>query len=77
MMPSQRRILASFETGLTERSKGAITVGPVTIEMAPNSSAISHEISSTQCAVRVPIVQVTMEPIGTRLRTITPWPLIS
>ena len=35
-IPSQRKILAKFVFGRTVLSMGTITVGPVTVTMAPN-----------------------------------------
>ena len=77
MMPSHCSMLASLALGRTERSKGAITVGPVTTDIAPNSKEISQDICKIQCADKVPIIPVTIAPTGIRLRTILLWPRIS
>jgi len=39
-----------------------MTVGPVTMEIAPNNNATSQDTFNIQRADRVPIIQVTTEP---------------
>ena len=44
-IPSQRKILAKFVFGRTVLSIGTITVGPVTVTIAPNKKDSCHERS--------------------------------
>ena len=61
-MPSQRNILPILLLGRTVRNIGTITVGPVTVTMAPNKKAISQLIPRAKCAKGAAITQVTNAP---------------
>lgn len=76
-MPSQRRMLATLALGRTVRSSGMITVGPVTVTSAPNSSASAGGRSMKNQAAAAMISQLSSAPKVTMLRTTSPWPRIS
>ncbi|CRZ45864.1 Uncharacterised protein [Vibrio cholerae] len=76
-IPSQRRIFAKRAVGRTVRSKGTITVGPVTTVKLPNISANGHSKPSNQCAAVLVIPHETSAPTVTMLHTVLLTPRIS
>ena len=71
-MPSQRRMLATARVGRTACSIGMITVGPVTVMIAPNRKASGQFIPTTQCASPATRIQMMSTPQLIRRRTTTP-----
>jgi hypothetical protein len=77
IIPSQRKILAILMLGLTISSIGTITLGSVTVTMAPNKNAISHAMPIAKCAVGAATIQVIRVPTVHKFRAVLPWPLKS
>ena len=48
MRPSESRIVLTSRGAMRWRSSGTITVGPVTVTIAPNRAAVAHGMSTNQ-----------------------------
>ena len=73
-MPSQRNSWLTSWVVRMVRSRGLITVGPVTTTRAANSSDISSEKPATREVPAAISTQLSSAPQLTRLLTAAPWP---
>ena len=71
-IPSQRRMLPTAREGLTALSIGMITVGPVTVMIAPNRMASVQSMPMNQWAMQVTATQIITTPQLIRRPTIAP-----
>ncbi len=69
---SQRRMPETGAFGLTVLSNGMMTVGPLTVTMAPNRAARYKSQPSIRCAANPAASQVMSTPSVTSLRTTAP-----
>ena len=77
MIPSHFKILEIFLLGRTLRSKGVMTVGPVTQTKAPNNKAIIGSTSNSKYVDNDTIAMVIRTPTETSICTTEPCCLIS